>query len=139
MLCLLREHSEERLPLSVGEGQMTGLAVLRVPLDPDTEGYTESPEWGFTREEQAIPALFLASTWTWPTDRRLGWILARWALDHAARGGFRVVRRGTFAPALVRYYQDVQGWSVVREVERRPGKVCTFLSRAAELRTDVHS
>lgn len=113
----------------VDDGQVVGC----------TSAYTESPEWGFTREERAVPALFLASTWTWPTDRRLGWILARWALDHAARGGHRVVRRGTFAPALVRYYHDVQGWSVVREIERRPGKVCTFLSRPSELRTDVYS
>lgn len=41
-----------------------------------------------------------------------------------------------FAPELVRYYTRVQGWSVLREVERR-GKVCTLLSRAAEERPDL--
>jgi hypothetical protein len=102
-----------------------------------TSTYTESPEWGFTEAERAVPALFLASTWTWPTDRRLGWVLARWALDHAARTGREVVRRGTFAPELVRYYTKVQGWAVVRQVERKPGKVCTFLSRPAEQRPDL--
>ena len=101
-----------------------------------TSTYPESPEWGFTQQEREVPALFLASTWTLPTDRRLGWVLARWALDHAARTGQEVVRRGTFAPDLVRYYTEVQGWAVVRQVERKPGKVCTFLSRPAELRSD---
>lgn len=101
-----------------------------------TSTYTESPEWGFTEQERDVPALFLASTWTWPTDRRLGWVLARWALDHAARTGQDVVRRGTFAPGLVRYYTQVQGWAAVREVERR-GKTCTFLSRPAQLRSDL--
>lgn len=100
-----------------------------------TSTYTDSPEWGFTENERAIPALFLASTWTLPTDRRLGWVLAQWALDHAARTEREIVRRGTFAPNLVRYYTKVQGWSVVRQVERRD-KTCTFLSRPAELRSD---
>lgn len=102
-----------------------------------TSAYTESPEWGFTEQERTVPALFLASTWTWPAGRRLGWVLARWALDHAACTGRQVVRRGTFAPELVRYYTEVQGWAVVRQVERRPGKVCTFLSRPAERRPDL--
>ncbi|KOX13895.1 hypothetical protein ADL05_18165 [Nocardiopsis sp. NRRL B-16309] len=97
-----------------------------------TTAYSESPEWGFTETEREIPALFLASTWTWPTGQRLGWVLARWALDHAARTGRKHVRRGTFAPALVRYYTEVQGWTVVREVERR-ARMCTFLSRPAEV------
>lgn len=96
-----------------------------------TSAYTQSPEWGFTESEREVPALFLASTWTVPNGRRLGWVLARWALDHAARTGLQVVRRGTFAPSLVRYYTVVQGWTVLREVERNPGKVCTFLTRPA--------
>ncbi|WP_230479840.1 GNAT family N-acetyltransferase [Nocardiopsis kunsanensis] len=101
-----------------------------------TSIYTESPPWAFTEEEQAVPALFLASTWTVPNNRRLGWTLALWTLDHAVRKGHREVRRGTFAPALVRYYTDVQGWSILRQVERR-GKTCTFLARAAEERPDL--
>lgn len=101
-----------------------------------TSVYTESPPWAFTEQERAVPAVFLASTWTEPTDRHLGWVLARWALDHSARTGHQEVRRGTFAPALVRYYSQTQGWSVLREVERR-GKTCTFLTRAAEERPDL--
>lgn len=100
-----------------------------------TSVYTESPVWGFTEAERAVPALFLASTWTVPNPHRLGWVLARWALDYAARGGMREVRRGTFAPELVRYYTKVQGWRVVRDVERRT-KTCTFLSRPSERRPD---
>ncbi|WP_017616400.1 hypothetical protein [Nocardiopsis salina] len=103
-----------------------------------TTTYTESPAWAFTEEERDIPAVFLASTWTVPNDRRLGWVLARWALGHAARTGHQEVRRGTFAPELVRYYTRVQGWTVLREVDRR-GKVCTFLTRAAEVRPDLDS
>ena len=101
-----------------------------------TSAYTESPPWAFTKQERDVPAIFLASTWTAPTDRRLGWVLARWSLDHATRTGHQEVRRGTFAPALVRYYSQTQGWSVLREVERR-GKTCTFLTRAAEERPDL--
>jgi hypothetical protein len=100
-----------------------------------TSAYTESPEWGFTERERTIPALFLASTWTVPNTRRLGWTLARWALDHAARTGRDEVRRGTFVPELVRYYTSVQGWNVVREVDRRT-RTCTFLSRLSERRSD---
>lgn len=100
-----------------------------------TSAYSASPEWGFTETERQVPALFLATTWTWPTGRRLGWVLARWALGHAADTGRAHVRRGTFAPALVRYYTEVQGWTVVREVERR-GKTCTFLSRPAQASLD---
>jgi hypothetical protein len=42
------------------------------------------------------------------------------------------VRRGTTEPGLVRYYRDVQGWSVVREKER-DGFLVTGLARRAEL------
>ena len=101
-----------------------------------TTAYSESPAWAFTEEERTVPAVFLASTWTVPSDRRLGWVLARWSLDHAAQTGRREVRRGTFAPALVRYYCRVQGWAVLREVERR-GRACTFLTRMAERRPDL--
>lgn len=103
-----------------------------------TTTYTESPAWAFTEEERSLPALFLASTWTAPSDAQLGWVLARWALDHAARMEYEEVRRGTFAPELVRYYTRAQGWTILREVERR-GKVCTFLTRAAEMRPDLDS
>lgn len=101
-----------------------------------TTTYSESPAWAFTEEERTVPAVFLASTWTVPSDRRFGWVLARWSLDHAAQTGRREVRRGTFAPALVRYYCRVQGWSVLWEVERR-GRACTFLTRVAEERPDL--
>lgn len=124
----LAEQTRDETPMWVltDDGQVVGC----------TSTYTETPEWGFTEQERNIPALFLASTWTWPTGRRLGWTLARWALDHAAHTGRQVVRRGTFAPGLVRYYTEFQGWTVVREVERR-GKTCTFLSRPAQLRPDL--
>ncbi|QVQ52151.1 hypothetical protein J4H86_26205 [Spiractinospora alimapuensis] len=93
-----------------------------------TSVYNESPPWGFTESERAILAVFLASTWTTPNNQRLGHTIARWALDHACQTGRGEVRRGTFSSALVRYYQDVQGWTIVREVERR-GRNCTFLTR----------
>lgn len=93
-----------------------------------TSTYTHSPPWGFTESERAIPSVFLASTWTTPNNQHLGHTIARWALDHAAATGRDEVRRGTSAPPLVAYYRDVQGWTVIREVERR-GKTVTFLTR----------
>ncbi|WP_233515012.1 hypothetical protein [Marinitenerispora sediminis] len=97
-----------------------------------TTVFEDSPAWAFTEHERAQPALFLASTWTLPTDgRRLGHVIARWALDHAARTGATAVRRGAFEAGLARYYCEVQGWTLLREVERR-GRTGYIMTRPAQ-------
>lgn len=92
----------------------------------------ESPAWCFTEEEREEPALFLASTITAPTGgQRLGCLIASWSLFHASATGRQWVRRGTFEPALMRYYRDVQDWRLLREVERR-GRTSFVMARRAE-------
>lgn len=101
--------------------------------------FDEAPAWCFTEAERSAPALYLASTITAPSGGlRLGSLIAWWALDHAARSGRRWVGRNTFEPALMRYYRDAQGWSVLRELERR-GRPCWTLAREAEHRPDLNA
>lgn len=98
-----------------------------------TSVFEESPPWFWTEEERAEPAFFLATTVTDPAyaGQRIGALIAWTLLDQAARTGRAWVRRGTTEPGLVRYYRDVQGWSVVREKER-DGFLVTGLARRAE-------
>ncbi|MET3425738.1 hypothetical protein BJ973_004950 [Actinoplanes tereljensis] len=80
----------------------------------------------------------MATTVTHPdyAGQRIGCQLAWWVLDHAARCGRHWVRRGTTEPGLVRYYRDIQGWTVVR-VKERDGYTVTGLARAAQLMSDL--
>ncbi|MFE2722365.1 hypothetical protein [Kitasatospora sp. NPDC059327] len=89
------------------------------------------PPWGFTEEERAEPTLFLATTFTAPNPHRLGRLIAWWSLDHAAQQGLRWVRRGTGQEQLSRYYQEAQGWDLLRVAERHDVKVY-MLQRQAE-------
>lgn len=97
---------------------------------------SECPAWAFTQREREQPSVFLASTWTLPSANRFGHSIARWALDHAARTGRLHVRRGAFHPALADYYCRVQGWMLLREVERR-GRTGYIMSRPAERQPDL--
>ena len=65
------------------------------------------------------------------SGQRLGALMAWSVLDLAARTGRQWVRRSTTEAALVRYYRDVQGWQVVREMERK-GFLVTGMARRAE-------
>jgi hypothetical protein len=98
-----------------------------------TSLYEESPPWFWTEAEQAEPAFFLATTVTDPAlaGQRTGALVAWTVLDLAARTGREWVRRGTTEPKLVRYYRDVQGWTVIREKEHK-GFLFTGLARRAE-------
>lgn len=88
------------------------------------------PEWAFTGEERNEPSLFLATTFTVPNPHRLGRLIAWWSLDRAAARGLTWVRRGTGQEQLSRYYQEAQGWELLRVAERRGAKVF-FLQREA--------
>lgn len=93
----------------------------------------EMPSWGWTEAEQAQPSIFLSTTVTDPAwaGQRVGCLMAWWTLDHAARHGFAYVRRGCGFEGLVRYYRDVQGWELVRTVDRK-GWPAYLLSRRAK-------
>jgi len=98
-----------------------------------TSLYTECPPFLFTEDELAEPSIFLATTVTDPAyaGQRLGCLIAWWTLDHAHHTGRTWVRRGTGPyPGLVRYYTDVQGWNLLRTVERKGTTVYGFQRRA---------
>ncbi|MQS11830.1 hypothetical protein F7Q99_05880 [Streptomyces kaniharaensis] len=88
------------------------------------------PHWAFTEEERAESTLFLATTFTRPNPHRLGRLIAWWSLNRAAEQGLTWVRRGTGQEQLSRYYQQAQGWELLRVAERHGSKVF-FLQRDA--------
>ncbi|MEV5576881.1 hypothetical protein AB0L06_43240 [Spirillospora sp. NPDC052269] len=99
--------------------------------------FGEVPEWCFTEDERSEPAVFMASTVTAPSEGlRLGSLIAFWALDHAAETGRRWVGRATFEAPLMRYYRDVQGWDLLRELDRR-GRSAFIMARRAERRPEL--
>ena len=71
---------------------------------------------------------------TGPAHRqhRPGTLIALWAVDQAARRGRQWVRWGCFFPALVRYYQT-QGFTLVKEQDRRAGRLYLLARRAERL------
>lgn len=103
-----------------------------------TSLFEESPPWFWTEAERVEPAIFLASTVTDPahTGRRLGCQIVWWALDHAARTGRTWVRRHATEPGLVRYYTQVQGWEVVRTLDKN-GFTVTGMTRRAQRQPDL--
>jgi hypothetical protein len=104
-------------------GRIVGITTL----------YEETPSWGWTDEERAQPAVFLATTVTHPdyAGQRLGCLMAWWTLEHAARAGYQHVRRGCGYPELMRYYRDIQGWQLAHTVDRH-GVTAYLLTRPAE-------
>ncbi|MFE4666254.1 GNAT family N-acetyltransferase [Streptomyces sp. NPDC056716] len=99
-----------------------------------TTVFTTTPQWGWTPEELAQSAYFLATSFTHPARRsdQPGRLMAWWALDRAAREGVEWVRRGTFAERLMTYYRDVQGWELVHTPRRR-NRTAYLMARRAEL------
>lgn len=89
------------------------------------------PQWAFTEEERTEPTLFLATTFTAPNPHRLGRLIAWWSMNRAAEQGLKWVRRGTGQEQLSRYYQEAQGWDLLRVADRRGAKVF-FLQREAQ-------
>jgi hypothetical protein len=84
---------------------------------------------------------FLATTVTDPAfaGPGLGCLIAWWALDHAAHRNMAWVRRGTGPyPGLVHYYTHVQGWHLIRAVER-DGVTAYALARRAERQPGLSS
>lgn len=117
--------------LARDDGRVLGITSL----------YTECPPFLFTEEERAEPSIFLATTVTDPefAGQRLGCLIAWWVLDHAYRNGRTWVRRGTGPyPGLVRYYTDVQGWTLLRTVERKGMTAYGFQRRAEPHRDGPH-
>ncbi|MFI1976990.1 GNAT family N-acetyltransferase [Streptomyces wedmorensis] len=88
---------------------------------------------GWTDPERDEAALYLNTTVTDPAWRRHrpGALLAAWTLHRAATRGKSWVRRGCANDGLLRYYRDVQGFTLVRTV-RGEHAVTHLLARQAK-------
>ncbi|ELP65958.1 GNAT family N-acetyltransferase [Streptomyces turgidiscabies] len=89
--------------------------------------------WTWTADEAAETAYYLNGTVTDPAvrHRKLGTLIADWAVDHAARAGISHVRRDCSSAALAAYYQQ-QNFRLIRSVATLGGHTTYALERKAE-------
>ncbi|WP_051715351.1 GNAT family N-acetyltransferase [Streptomyces sp. NRRL S-475] len=89
--------------------------------------------WTWTAAEAADTAYYLSGTVTDPAERhrKLGTLIADWAVDLAAREGISRVRRDCSSPALAEYYQQ-QNFQLIRKVSSPGGHTSYALERKAE-------
>ncbi|XVS67852.1 hypothetical protein ACQPYE_17950 [Actinosynnema sp. CA-299493] len=98
--------------------------LLDIDIDNGIVGITTAAHdtslMGWSEHERTWSAMCLQSTVTDPrySGLGLGILIAFWALDHAARQGYKWVRQGVLTVGednrgLLRYYRR-QGWRVVR-------------------------
>ncbi|CAO5170419.1 hypothetical protein FAIPA1_20406 [Frankia sp. AiPs1] len=123
----------------LGGDEMVAVSREEFPLlDPPISQVGRILPWVGKTALDALPfaddATYLYSTCTHPAYRTThpGTLIARWAVDHAARQGRRRVRRGCYFPGLVTYYQQ-QGFALRHTVERTHRTVY-LLARRAEQR-----
>ncbi|MGD1220581.1 GNAT family N-acetyltransferase [Streptomyces krungchingensis] len=92
-----------------------------------------SAPWTWTAVEAADTAYYLNGTVTDPAERhrKLGTLIADWAVDRAAREGINCVRRDCSSPALAEYYQQ-QNFQLIRKVSTPGGHTSYALERKAE-------
>lgn len=117
------DHQTPVWAMTTPDGRLVGCTSL----------YDETPHWGWTDNERAESAFFLATTFTHPAWRteRPGALIAWWTLGQAARTGKEWVRRGCGYLPLVRYYRDIQGFKLLHTTERH-GHPAYLLARRAE-------
>ncbi|MER5549669.1 GNAT family N-acetyltransferase [Streptomyces sp. NPDC002589] len=96
--------------------------------------------WTWTADEATHTAYYLNGTITDPAERhrKLGTLIADWAVDHAAREGISRVRRDCSSPALAAYYQQ-QNFQLIRKVPTPGGRTSYALERKAERIPEVAS
>jgi len=106
--------SAEELAVQAGDPDSAKVGPVWVLTHDDgivgvTTLYEQTPLWGWTDAERAEPAIFLATTCTDPAfaGKRLGCLIAWWALGHASERGFAWVRRGCGYEQLMRYYREL--------------------------------
>ncbi|MFF9458074.1 GNAT family N-acetyltransferase [Streptomyces flaveolus] len=92
-----------------------------------------SAPWTWTAAEATDTAYYLNGTITDPAERhrKLGTLIADWAVDRAAREGISRVRRDCSSPALAAYYQQ-QNFQLIRKVSTPGGHITYALERRAE-------
>lgn len=78
---------------------------------------TIAAPWGWTGSEAEESAYYLTATVTDPAERhrKLGTLIADWAVDHAARKDIAYVRRDCSSAALAAYYEK-QKFTLIRTI-----------------------
>ncbi|MET9103758.1 GNAT family N-acetyltransferase [Streptomyces antibioticus] len=96
--------------------------------------------WAWTAAEADEPAFYLNGTVTDPAERhrKLGTLIADWAVDRAARENVTWVRRDCTSSALAAYYEQ-QGFNLVREISTVGGRISYALERRAQRVPEVAS
>ena len=94
---------------------------------------TTAAPWVWTGNEAMDSAFYLNATVTDPAQRhrKLGTLIAHWAVDHAARKNISYVRRDCTSPALAAYYERQQ-FTLVRTVSAPGGCSSYALERRAQ-------
>jgi len=94
----------------------------------------QGPPWGWTDQERTQPALYLSGSVTDPAlrDRKLGSVMAWWAVDRAARLDVPWVRRHCHFAEVARY-NLTQGFELVREEQRTNARLYMMARRAERL------
>ncbi|WP_435057834.1 GNAT family N-acetyltransferase [Streptomyces sp. bgisy060] len=89
--------------------------------------------WIWTTGEAADTAYYLNGTITDPAERhrKLGTLIAHWAVDRAAREGISRVRRDCSSPTLASYYL-AQNFQLIRRVPMPGGRMSYALERSSE-------
>ncbi|MFC0844668.1 hypothetical protein ACFH04_13260 [Streptomyces noboritoensis] len=95
------------------------------------------PHWSlWTREECAEPSLSIDSLYTDPApeQRRTGWMMHCWVVDHVARTYRQAewVRCVVAHPRVMRYMRDQWGWEYVRSGPGADGSAAHLLQHRPE-------
>jgi hypothetical protein len=95
---------------------------------------TTAAPWVWTGSEAEESAFYLNATVTDPAQRhrKLGTLIANWAVDHAARANVSYVRRDCTSPALAAYYEKQQ-FTLVRTVPSPDGCASYALERKSQI------
>ncbi|WP_338400141.1 GNAT family N-acetyltransferase [Streptomyces graminilatus] len=114
-------------------GDMWVLAEDHVRIVGCTTILRTAAPWAWTANEASEPAFYLNSTVTDPAerDRKLGTLIANWAVDHAARQNMRFVRRDCNSRSLATYYEKQQ-FTIVHRLPPRDGCTVYALQREAQ-------
>lgn len=89
--------------------------------------------WAWSASEADEPAFYLSGTVTDPAERhrKLGTLIADWAVDRAARQDISRVRRDCTSPALAAYYEK-QNFCLMRRITTPGGNISYALERRSE-------
>lgn len=114
-------------------GDMWVLAEDHVRIVGCTTILRTAAPWAWTAKEASAPSFYLNSTVTDPAERhrKLGTLIANWAVDYAARQNMRFVRRDCNSRSLATYYEKQQ-FTIVRRLSQLDDCTVYALERKAQ-------